>query len=76
MTGTFYPKTAIIETVFMTGEKTKVKIGGNLFAENRITGPHSSLVINENHQRLTIAETNEPDHDGVKRWRFELNPFR
>lgn len=53
-----------------------VKIGGNLFAENRITGPHSSLLINENHQRLTIAETNEPDHDGVKRWRFELNPFR
>ena len=53
-----------------------VKIGGNLFAENQITGPHSSLVINEDHQRLIIAETNEPDHDGVKRWRFELNPFR
>ena len=53
-----------------------VKIGGNVYSGTKINGPHSTLVVQENLQRLTISETDKPDHDGVKRWRFEMNPYR
>ena len=53
-----------------------VKIGGDVFSGTKITGPHCSLVLKEDLKRLSIVETNKPDHEGVKRWRFELNPFR
>ncbi|BBO68806.1 hypothetical protein DSCA_27360 [Desulfosarcina alkanivorans] len=53
-----------------------VKIGGNLFSGTRITGPHSTMVVQENLKRLSVVETDKPDHEGVKRWRFEINPFR
>jgi uncharacterized protein (DUF342 family) len=53
-----------------------VKIGGNVFSGTTITGPHSQLILRENLKRLSIVETDKPDNDGVKRWRFDLNPFR
>lgn len=53
-----------------------VKIGGNVFSGTKINGPHSSLVLQEDLKRVSIVETDKPDHEGVKRWRFELNPFR
>ena len=53
-----------------------VKVGGNLFSGTTITGPHSALVLQENLKRLSVVETDQPDHEGVKRWRFELTPFR
>jgi diguanylate cyclase (GGDEF)-like protein len=53
-----------------------VKVGGNIFAGNCIAGPHSKVAIQENMQRLSIMETDKPDHDGVKRWRFEFAPYR
>ncbi len=53
-----------------------VKIGGNVFSGTKVTGPHCALVLKEDLKRLSIAETDKPDHEGVKRWRFELNPFR
>ena len=53
-----------------------VKIGGNIFSGTQITGPHCMLVLQEDLKRLSIIETDKPDHDGAKRWRFELNPFR
>jgi hypothetical protein len=53
-----------------------IKIGGNVYSGTKITGPHSALVLQEDRNRLSIVETDQPDHDGVKRWRFELNPFR
>jgi hypothetical protein len=53
-----------------------VKVGGNLFSGTKVTGPHSALVVQEDLKRLSVVETDKPDHEGVKRWRFELNPFR
>jgi uncharacterized protein (DUF342 family) len=53
-----------------------VKIGGNVFSGTKITGPHSALVLQENLRRLSIIETDKPDHEGSKRWRFELSAFR
>jgi hypothetical protein len=47
----------------------------SLFGD-QITGPHSIFKLQENLKRLSIVETDKPDHDGVKRWRFELAPFR
>jgi uncharacterized protein len=55
---------------------TIVKVGGNIYSGNAITGPHCKMVLQEDLQRVSIAETDQPDHDGVKRWRFELNPYR
>ena len=53
-----------------------VKIGGNVYAGTQCTGPHSVMVLQDNLKRLSIVETDKPDHEGKKRWRFELNPFR
>jgi len=53
-----------------------VKIGGKVYAGTEFTGPHSVLVLQEDLMRLTVAETDKPDHEGIKRWRFDLNPFR
>jgi hypothetical protein len=53
-----------------------VKIGGTVFTGTRITGPHSTLIIQEDLKRLSIAETDKPDPEGSKRWRFEIHPFR
>ena len=53
-----------------------IKIGGNIYSGTTFTGPHAALVLQEDLKRLSIVETDKPDHDGVKRWRFELNPFR
>ncbi len=53
-----------------------VKLGGNIFSGSKVTGPHSARVLQEDLKRLSIVETDKPDHDGAKRWRFELNPFR
>lgn len=53
-----------------------VKVGGNIYAGNMISGPHSKILIEEDLKRLSIIETDKPDHDGAKRWRFELVPFR
>lgn len=52
------------------------KIGGNVFSGTKITGPHSVLILQDDLKRLSIVETDRPDHEGVKRWRFELDPFR
>ena len=53
-----------------------VKIGGNVYSGTKFTGPHSMLVLQEDLKRLSIVETDKPDHEGAKRWRFELAPFR
>lgn len=53
-----------------------VKIGGNVYAGNKFTGPHSTLVLQEDFKRLSVVETDKPDNDGLKRWRFEIGPFR
>ena len=53
-----------------------VKIGGNVYNGTQFIGPHSTLVLQEDLKRLSVVETDKPDHDGNKRWRFELSPFR
>ena len=53
-----------------------VKIGGSVYSGTKFTGPHSVLALQENLRRLSIVETDKPDHEGAKRWRFELTPFR
>lgn len=53
-----------------------VKIGGNVYSGTKVTGPHSALVLQEDLKRLSIIETDKPDHEGSKRWRFELSAFR
>ncbi|WP_319521616.1 flagellar assembly protein A [uncultured Desulfosarcina sp.] len=53
-----------------------VKIGGNVYSGTKFTGPHSVLVLQEDLKRVSIVETDKPDHEGLKRWRFELAPFR
>jgi hypothetical protein len=53
-----------------------VRIGGNVYSGTSFTGPHALLVLQENLKRLSIVETDKPDHNGLKRWRFELNPYR
>lgn len=53
-----------------------VKVGGNIFSGNTIIGPHSQIELQEDLKRVSIVETDESDHDGVKRWRFELAPYR
>lgn len=53
-----------------------VKIGGNVYSGTSFTGPHAVLVLQEDLKRLSIVETDTPDHNGLKRWRFELNPYR
>lgn len=67
---------AITETLKQNDGLATVKIGGNVFSGTKITGPNSFLVLHEDLKRLSIMETDKPDHGGVKRWRFELNPFR
>jgi len=67
---------SITETQKMNHGVAMVKIGGNVFSGTKITGPHSVMVLQEDLQRLSIVETDKPDHEGQKRWRFELNPFR
>ena len=53
-----------------------IKVGGNIYSGTKCTGPHSVLVLQEDLKRLSIVETDKPDHEGMKRWRFELGPFR
>jgi uncharacterized protein (DUF342 family) len=53
-----------------------VKIGGGIYSGNKIIGPHDKFIVEGDLKHLSIIETNKPDHDGVKRWRFELAPFR
>jgi septal ring factor EnvC (AmiA/AmiB activator) len=53
-----------------------VRIGGNVYSGTSFTGPHALLVLQENLKRLSIVETDKPDHNGLKRWHFELNPYR
>ena len=53
-----------------------VKIGGNVFSGTRITGPHSTLLIQEDLKKCSIIETDRPDQSGAKQWHFEINPFR
>ncbi|MBC2713046.1 MAG: hypothetical protein HGJ94_19265 [Desulfosarcina sp.] len=66
----------ITEAQKMNNGVAVVKIGGNVFSGTKLTGPHSALVLQERLKRLSIVETDKPDREGVKRWRFELNPFR
>jgi uncharacterized protein (DUF342 family) len=56
--------------------KALIRIGGDVFSGTKIFGPHSSMVLQENFKRLSIVETDKPDPEGVKRWRFEMTPFR
>jgi hypothetical protein len=67
---------ALDEAQKLNPGKAMVKIGGNIFAGTRFTGPHSTLVLQEDFKRTSIVETDKPDSAGVKRWRFELAPFR
>ena len=67
---------AIAETRKTDRGIAAVKIGGNVYSGTKFTGPHSALVLQENLKRLSIVETDKPDHEGAKRWRFELAPFR
>jgi hypothetical protein len=53
-----------------------LKSAGNVYSGTKVTGPHSALVLQENLKRLSIIETDKPDHEGSKRWRFELSTFR
>ena len=72
--------TARLETVTQAQKSDRgvamVKIGGNIFSGTQITGPHSTLVLQEDLKKLSINETDKPDHSGAKRWHFEINPFR
>lgn len=67
---------AIAETRKTDQGIAAVKIGGNIYSGTKLTGPHSVLVLQEDLKRLSIVETEKPDHEGAKRWRFELAPFR
>jgi hypothetical protein len=67
---------AIAETRKTDRGIAAVKIGGNVYSGTKFTGPHSAPVLQENLKRLSIVETDKPDHEGAKRWRFELAPFR
>ncbi|MGD9309664.1 MAG: FapA family protein [Desulfosarcina sp.] len=58
-----------------TGVAT-IRIAGKIYPGTSVTGPHSTLILQEALKGLSIVETDKPDHDGVKRWRFEINPFR
>ncbi len=66
----------VAETQKNSGGLSVVRAGGNLMAGTKITGPHSCLVVQENIKRLSVTETDAPDRDGSKRWRFELTPYR
>jgi hypothetical protein len=67
---------AIAETRKTDQGIAAVKIGGNVYSGTKFTGPHSAWMLQENLKRLSIVETDKPDHEGAKRWRFELAPFR
>jgi uncharacterized protein len=64
------------ETQSQNPGKAMVRIGGNVFSGTRFTGPHSTLVLQEDFKRVSIVETDKPDTTGARRWRFELAPFR
>ncbi len=66
----------ITETRKLNRGVAVVKIGGNVFSGTKFTGPHSTLILEEDLKRLSIVETDKPDHKGMKHWRFELNAFR
>ena len=53
-----------------------IKIAGRIFSGTSITGPHTKLIQKEDLKRLNISETDSPDANGARRWRFELTPFR
>ncbi len=72
--------TARLETITEAqksdGGVPMVKIGGNVCSGTQITGPRSTMVLQEDLTKLSIIETDKPDHSGTKRWHFEINPFR
>jgi uncharacterized protein (DUF342 family) len=56
--------------------KATVRIAGNVFSGTRFTGPHSTLVLQEDFKHTSVIESDGPDAAGARRWRFELAPFR
>ena len=53
-----------------------VKVGGTLYSGTTISGPNSSIHIDRDRKSLSIYETNKPNHEGMKPWRFEIGPYR
>jgi uncharacterized protein (DUF342 family) len=56
--------------------KAVVKIAGSVISGTKVTGPHAMLVMEDELKRLAVVEVQKPDHDGVKRWRFEYQSIR
>jgi len=56
--------------------KPVVKVTGDLFAGNKITGPKSKITIEEDCRHVNIYETDKADDGQFARWHMKIGPLR
>lgn len=55
------------------GGRPSVKALGEIASGTTVTGPRANLTLREVRQRVTIFETDKPDAEGRRQWRFEFS---
>jgi len=56
--------------------KPVVKVSGNLFSGNKITGPKSKITIEEDCKHVNVFETDKADDGQFARWHMRIGPLR
>ena len=56
--------------------KPVVKVTGDLFAGNKITGPKSKITLEEDCRHVNIYETDKADDGQFARWHMKIGPLR
>jgi len=56
--------------------KPVVKVSGDLFTGNKITGPKSRITIEEDCRHVNIFETDKDDDGQFARWHMKIGPLR
>ncbi len=56
--------------------KPVVKVSGNLFSGNKITGPKSKITIEEDCKHVNVFETDKADDGQFARWHMKIGPLR
>jgi len=56
--------------------KPVVKVTGDLFAGNKISGPKSKITLEEDCRHMNIYETDKADDGQFARWHMKVGPLR
>jgi PAS domain S-box-containing protein len=56
--------------------KPVVKVSGDIFTGNKITGPKSKIIIDEDRHHVNIFETDKADDGQFARWHMKIGPLR